>query len=306
MADEVEGEVSSTGGGSRQPAAEKGPSQRDASHLPVSYTIAAVLPEAATAPSVLHGLEQLAKLLPAARLVALHVEVDPRHLVADDEEIVVQRLREKREGTAAERAVAVRKVFDEWWHSNGSIGARTTWRKLVGAEETALIQAMKDIDLAILPRPGNLDSQDALHAAIFSHRLVLIMPPSAAAGTGFCRHVAIGWKPGKLVDEVVLLSMPILRIAERVTLLAIDQQDADFSHDYVLRTLVELGVEPELIRIDSSGSQVGHRLLDEARRIGAGSLIVGAYRRGQMIEQILGGVTRELVAQSDIPLFLAH
>jgi nucleotide-binding universal stress UspA family protein len=264
-----------------------------------------VLPEAATAPAVLHGLQQLAGLLPAAKLLALHVEVDPSRLIADDEEIGLQMLREKQEGTAAERAAAVGKVFDDWWHANGATGARTAWRKLVGAEEPILRQAMKGIDLAILPKPLNLDSRDALHAAIFSHHLILIMPPIAAT-SAFCRHVAICWKPGALVNEVVLLSMPILHVAERVTLLAVDQGDADYSHDNVLRALKELGVEPELIRIDSRGHKVGLTLLDEARRIGADALIAGAYRRGQIIEQILGGVTRELVEQSEIPLFLAH
>jgi nucleotide-binding universal stress UspA family protein len=289
--------------GSMQP--ENAASPRTTGRVPISYTIAAILPEPATAAVVLRGLEQMARMLPAAKLVALHIEVDPGRLVADDEEIGLQRLREKREGTAAERATAVKKIFDDWWHASGSVGARTAWRKVVGAEEAALREAMNDIELAILPRPSNLDSRDALHAAIFSHHLVLIMPP-AASGASLCRHVAVGWKPGKLIDEVVLLSMPILHLAERVTLLAVDQPRADYSHDPALRALKEVGIEPGLIRIDSQSGKIGHALLDEARRIGANSLIAGAFRRGQLIEQILGGVTRDLIEQSELPLFLAH
>jgi nucleotide-binding universal stress UspA family protein len=68
----------------------------------------------------------------------------------------------------------------------------------------------------------------------------------------------------------------------------------------------EMGIEPRLHRAASGGQTVGTALLEETRRLGADTLIAGAYRHGQLIEQILGGVSQELIEHSEIPVFLAH
>jgi nucleotide-binding universal stress UspA family protein len=275
--------------------------------LPTTFAVAAILTDARSAIATLRGLEALSKLLPAAKLMALHVEVDPSRLVADDEEVGIQRLREHSEGTAHQRAVDVRKAFDSWWHSSGSAGLHTTWRQLDGAEERSVVEATRNVDLVVLARPRNIDASDALHATLFHHHLVLIMPPSWEVQPHMlCRHVAVGWKPCRQVDQALLLSLPCLKAAERVSLLAIDQPTADYSHDHVLRVLREMGIEPRLHRITSGGQTVGRALLEETRRLGADTLVAGAYRHGELIEQIFGGVSQELIEHSEIPVFLAH
>jgi nucleotide-binding universal stress UspA family protein len=268
----------------------------------------AIMPEAEGARATLLGLQAVASLLPSATLSALHIEVDPKHLIADDEEIVLQMLRESREGTSADRAARVRKAFDDWSGSAGAIGERTAWRKLVGAEERTAIQAPRDADLVIIARPRNMDGRDALHGILFSHHLVLVVPSNwTEMPKQFCRRVAVGWKPVKQVEQAMLLGLPFLRDADRVFLLAVDQADDTYSHDYVLRIVQQMGVASEIHRLQSAGRSVGSTLIEGARNLGADALLVGAYRHGQLIEQIFGGVTRDVLeAGSDLPIFMAH
>ena len=47
-------------------------------------------------------------------------------------------------------------------------------------------------------------------------------------------------------------------------------------------------------------------ILEEVRRLGAGLLVMGAYGRPALREFFLGSVTRSLLAECDIPMFLYH
>ncbi|HLH49172.1 MAG TPA: universal stress protein, partial [Roseiarcus sp.] len=43
-----------------------------------------------------------------------------------------------------------------------------------------------------------------------------------------------------------------------------------------------------------------------ARRVSADLIVTGAYGHSRLREWILGGVTRDLIARSEIPLLMAH
>jgi nucleotide-binding universal stress UspA family protein len=268
--------------------------------------VIAILAEPASARSALFGLEAVGSLLPSASLQAVHIEVDPHGLVADDEEISVQMLREAREGPSSERAAAVERIFNDWT-STSAAAPRVALRKLVGAEETLAAEAVRDCDLCILGRPYNMDGRDALHAALFSHHLLLVMPPDLQEPpTDFCRHIAVGWKPVPQVDQAMLLGLPFLRRAEEVSLISIDQSAEAFAHDHVLRLLQQMGVDARIRMVSSAGRSIAEALLAEAQDMEADALFAGAYRHGEFIEGLFGGVTFELLRGSDLPLFMAH
>lgn len=57
--------------------------------------------------------------------------------------------------------------------------------------------------------------------------------------------------------------------------------------------------------VESLGSPAA-TLLDRARRLGAGLLVMGAYGQPTLREFALGSVTRTMLRESEIPLFLSH
>lgn len=288
-----------TSGPSAKPSGALGP-------LLAPYAVVAILPEAGSTAAALAGLEAVGSILPSASLRAVHIEVDPYRLVADDEEISLQLLREKREGTSSERAAAVERVFTDWARTSPA-ASRVKWERLVGAEESTAVEIVRDCDLCIIGRPRNMDGQDALHGALFSHHLLLVVPPGLRAlPHDFCRRIAVGWKPVKQVDQAMLLALPFLRHAEEVTLVTVDQPAGSYAHDHVLRLVQGLGVKPELRMARSSGRSVAATLAAEALAVNASVLVAGAYRHGQLIEELFGGVTQELLEESQLPVFMAH
>ncbi|MEO1291270.1 MAG: universal stress protein, partial [Pseudomonadota bacterium] len=51
---------------------------------------------------------------------------------------------------------------------------------------------------------------------------------------------------------------------------------------------------------------VGDALASHASEWGAGMIVMGGFGHSQFRESILGGVSRDLLAQSAWPLFMAH
>ena len=62
-------------------------------------------------------------------------------------------------------------------------------------------------------------------------------------------------------------------------------------------------VEPVLMALHGDPALT---LLSAANDQGAGVIIAGAYRHGKLHERVLGGVTNELLRQSQKCLFLSH
>ncbi len=51
---------------------------------------------------------------------------------------------------------------------------------------------------------------------------------------------------------------------------------------------------------------VGHALLEHAQKANADLLAMGAYGHSRLREMILGGATRDVLAQATIPVLMAH
>ncbi|MBL6942212.1 MAG: universal stress protein, partial [Rhodospirillales bacterium] len=54
------------------------------------------------------------------------------------------------------------------------------------------------------------------------------------------------------------------------------------------------------------GSQVGEVLLEDCKTIGADLLVMGAYTHSRMRQLILGGVTKHVLANAELPVLMAH
>lgn len=270
--------------------------------------ILAILVGAETTPACLDAAKLAATALNDPEIEALHVVVDPDKLIAASEEVDFQRLRERDEGTAQQRAEATRAAFDEWQNEAGTTGARITWRAVVGAEEEMVNREAGAADLLVLilsPEHG-LDSGDALHTAIFrSEKPVLVVPHNwrSAKRSAFA-HVVVGLSDSSTSQHAIEGAGPWLRTATKVTAIRIGEE-SEKGLGWT-RLLSELGTPPELCVIAKEGPDLGAQIVAEARKIDADLLVTGAYRHSEIIEWLAGGTTRHLLAAADMPLLLSH
>lgn len=268
--------------------------------------IAALLPEAEAVESCLNAAVGAA-LGEDTRITALHIGYDPDHGWSSAEEADLQAFRNLSEGTVGERLAHIRAGF-ETWRSAAPERADTAWRECGGQVDICVGREAQDADLLVLVHPGNLDARDALHAALFrSKRLVLVVPRHrSATGWRLSRHIMIGWKPGEHARRAITAATPWLTVAERVTLVCINEPEAHPYHPSAVALLNNLDVQAELHLVRTEGESVGARLLHEAAVMDASCLLTGAFRHGALLELVLGGVTNDLLARASLPLLLMH
>lgn len=267
--------------------------------------VVAVIEEAATARRCLTVAQRAAELANCLPLSALHICVDPARLTAAPEEIDLQKMRELDEGSANDRRAQARRVVDAWTLFSG---AQVKWLEHVGDIASSLIAETKEAALIAIARPHNLDSSDALQAAIFNTgRPVLFVPTEGTLPAMLGEHVVVAWKPRTQARKAVTRTMPWLHAAKRVTIVAVDEPKATQDCAEVVELLKAQNISAAVRHVRTEqGQHIAARILSEAEAVKADSIVMGAFRFGQIFEWVFGGVTHEVLNHTRLPIFMTH
>jgi len=204
----------------------------------------------------------------------------------------------------------VRQTFDGFAAAHPASqghGARFRWRGGSAIEDSTLGSLARVYDVAVLSRPGSRGARmTALEAALFdSGRPVLMAPPTPPTSMG--ENVVIHWNASTETARVILLAMPILRKAKRVTLLGIEGHIVPGpSVKDALGNLEANGVTATDKLVKPRSGRPGEAILGEAKAQGADLLIKGAYTQSRLRQMIFGGATSHILAAAELPVFLAH
>ena len=272
--------------------------------------ILALVPEASCATACLEAAVAAARSQADSTVLALHVRVEPLKLLTSDEEVAIQRLRDAREGTAEHRADETRDCVEEWKRTAASELSRlVSYEEVVGGEEEEVLRASRNADLLAMARPTNLDGHDAFHAAMFLSRKSLLLAPAdwkSEVGSNIERHVLIAWKQSNQAVRAMEGAMPWLKGAAQVTVLTVRKPGQHTDATRLLKALSREGVEAQLIEAEPIDGRTSARILATADDVGASLIVMGAYRYGSLVEWALGKTTHRTIAQSKVPLMLAH
>lgn len=265
-------------------------------------TILAVPTDPRTARACLDAAATAARVDPTSGIIVLHVRTDPESLILPTEEVMTERRREQLEADARSLARSIHAVFDEW---ERDAGMRAAWDEVVGTVQAEVTSHGKAADLVVLARPLAHEGHEALHTAIFeTGRLLLHVPPSTPRPFG--KHVGIAWKECDQAKAAVAAALPWLRRAERVSVIAVGSDGPPDQPRELIDMLDNDGVRAEPVLLSSDGETPGAQILKQALAIDVDCIVMGAYRHGELIERLLGGVTRHMLQLSDLPLLLHH
>ena len=258
-----------------------------------------------------------------AHIEALHVRADPRGLVPYTGEgmdgSMIEEIMEVTEREGGERSVAAKKSFDTFCQNksgltvtdtpDGATGPTICWREENGREDEIVAIRGRLFDFSVVGRPvrdSALPSPITLEAALLdTGRPILIAPPTMPAATG--RHVAVAWESSPEAARALSNAIPILEKADKVTLLSADPvEPPSIPPSEGIARLAWSGIKPELVVFDANEEEIGAAYLRHAGRIEADLLIKGAYARSRVRQMILGGRTRHIIGNTEIPVFLSH
>jgi len=216
-----------------------------------------------------------------------------------------------------ERSRHARQAFDEV-HKRHAIAVRdapgagaavsANWRENQSFLNETLNESRYH-DLTVMARDEELSSERIVSVLMQSGRPLLIAPAKPVEVMG--KTVAIAWKATAEAARALTAASFILSRAEKVVILSVSEDktggDSDrLSAEHLARQLSWQGVTAEVRMNYSPSVPASHALLDMAYDSGCDLLISGAYGHSRVREFIFGGVTRDLLASSALPVFMVR
>jgi nucleotide-binding universal stress UspA family protein len=191
----------------------------------------------------------------------------------------------------------------------GAAGLSYGWRQSEMKSDAFLGSYGRAFDITVLGRPGSGTHRPRLstaEAALFeSGRPLLIAPPQAPETLG--ETIVIAWNASTETAHAVGFGMPLLLRARRVVVLSVEGWGVQgpSGHD-LARSLKRHGINIETHTVPNNTGRIGETILSAAAGLGCDLLIKGAYTQSRLRQMILGGATNHILAQSTLPVLMAH
>ncbi|MBU9697381.1 universal stress protein [Rhodobacteraceae bacterium HSP-20] len=185
----------------------------------------------------------------------------------------------------------------------------------LGALTDLVAQRARFADLVILSRPygdgQGPEAEAVTEAALFEGRApVLILPDSGAGRAAAPRRAVIAWNQSAEAMTAVRKALPLLKQADLVNIAVIDppQHGPERSDPggMLCQMLVRHGVRAEVSVLARTLPRISDVLARHVRDQNADLLVMGAYGHSRFREAILGGATRNMLEQAEVPVFMAH
>ncbi len=271
---------------------------------------------------VTSAAEAEAAIAPAATLaVALDAHLDILSLGIDRTQVgysyiggggvLLQVAMERAEAEAREAEAAVRKACDEQptelrWSVESAVAQVGALGDLVGLRARLA-------DLVVLPRPygkgRGAEAEAVAEAALFEGQAPVLVLPGTSV-TELPQRAVIAWNQSREAMVAVRRALPFLKRAQAVNIAVIDppQHGPERSDPggALCQMLVRHGVKAEVSVLARTMPRISDVLNRHVRDMDADLLVMGAYGHSRFREAILGGATRNMLEQAEVPVLMAH
>ncbi|MGY9046570.1 MAG: universal stress protein [Rhodobacterales bacterium] len=168
-------------------------------------------------------------------------------------------------------------------------------------------------DLVVLPKPYGKDHGielvPVIEGALFEGLTPVMVVPDDTTPMVAPERVVLAWNGSAECLRAVRASLPVLAAAKTVHVVLVDPPGgpAAMTTDGLLaRYLARHAIKVEIDVLAKRGRRVSDILLEHGREVGAEMIVMGAYGHSRFREAILGGATRNMLEQAEVPVLMAH
>lgn len=183
-----------------------------------------------------------------------------------------------------------------------------SWGEAIGEPADMLVEAasLQDLVVMSLGKTGEAPQASVAEVVVRADTPVLAIP-TGHVGFDPTRPAIVAWKATAESAKAVRAAVPLLAMAESVTILVVDPEPGtDLPPTQAAAYLSRNGISAEVTTRHAGPGGVSGTLVSTAQELGAGVMVMGAYSRSRTIQFLMGGVTRDFLEQSQLPLFMAH
>ena len=188
--------------------------------------------------------------------------------------------------------------------------AHASWQVAEGHPPSILANVRDWTDLLVL-EGGAGTAWSAPHElgelVLHARMPVIVVPPRVT--TPRLDRIAIGWNASPEAMRAIHAALPLLQRAGQVVLVAGASRTATLARGWkpgfdIIGYLQRQGIAAQHAYFDASDEHAGIALLEEAARVRADLLVMGAYGRSRLSEWAFGGATRQVLHGASLPVLL--
>jgi len=151
----------------------------------------------------------------------------------------------------------------------------------------------------------------AIDGALFESGKPVLLIPKAVKPTLRPKTVLLAWNSRFEAMRAAREALELMVTAHSVHITLVDPEatlgrNGPEPGADIATYLVRHGINVTVDRIPSAGAQIADALRQHANDISADMIVMGAYGHSRMRERIFGGVTKSLIDEPGLPVFLAR
>lgn len=205
-------------------------------------------------------------------------------------------------------AAAERRIFHERARERGV--RQATWQVVEGYMPDVLAHACDWLDLVVLEHdPAAAWGAPAKigHLVLASGGACLVVPHEWNRQARVER-VLIGWNESPEAIRAVRAALPLLRCARQVVVLCGTPRNPFMSHwdpPFDLAAYLRRhAVDHQVLTCREPDERAGAALLEQAQKLQADLLVMGAYGRSRFSEWMFGGATTQVLHDAQLPVLM--
>jgi nucleotide-binding universal stress UspA family protein len=183
------------------------------------------------------------------------------------------------------------------------------WVETTGYLSPSVRDAAGLADLIILNRElegGQPDMREIAGEVLIGAGRPIIAVPEKVRAFNAQGHALIAWDGSKQADAALRAAVPLLQHATAVTLVEVEDGSIKVLANAAADYLSQYGITAAIRRESSMFDIPSTVILDAIDSLDAAYLVMGGFGHSRFIEAALGGVTRRMLAECPVPVFLTH
>lgn len=189
---------------------------------------------------------------------------------------------------------------------------RVHWIDDEGDADNLVIQRSRLFDVLVLGqyerRPEA--SEFMLHPDAIAERSErpLLLTPTHYAEDHINDCAVLAWDHGNASAKAAMASIPYLKTKQSVHVVTVrdGRPEKPQTSEALRNQLARHGIEARFATLDLLENSISRAIVGFCQEVDAGLLISGAYGHKRVAENLFGGVTKDLMTHTKIPVLMAH
>ncbi|TVP72098.1 MAG: universal stress protein [Rhodobacteraceae bacterium] len=213
-------------------------------------------------------------------------------------------------GREDEAAARIRHEFEAQVAALGSLD-QASFIDLHEVESFSLPRHARAYDLVVMTRHAAEVGREHAEVrpdivALRGGRPVITVPDDFTGGAP--AHVALAWDGKRAATRALSDLLNVFGGVEKITLVTIakDPEPKPEAGDDIMAYLQRHGITANHVQRAPGRRRITQMLLDTSAELGADMLVMGAYEHSKFTEDLLGGVTRDILTDARLPVMMSH